>query len=271
MKISLGGRVAVPLEDPGGEAGVGRSMSPGSTTTRSAAMISCSVARSTPATRGPGGGPGRRGPRPCTPWYAMCSRPRWKAKLRCRPPSPARRPSAPPGRRRRGSRCSRRAPRRRRRRRRTRHPRGRASPTASSTAARVTTSSAHTSTYLGSPKSFIRSCGRCRRWRVALHVLGRGDDRRGPALVQRAAREVERQAQAEADAGPTSRTPSRTFSGVSRLMRPSSSSSPQSPQVEPSGRRCHRVVMRCNVPTGCPSLVRFAQSENVFSAGGRRQ
>ena len=40
----------------------------------------------------------------------------------------------------------------------------------------------------------------------------------------------------------TSRTPSRTFSGVSRLMRPSSSSSPQSPQVEPGGRCFHRFV-----------------------------
>ena len=41
----------------------------------------------------------------------------------------------------------------------------------------------------------------------------------------------------------TSRTPSRTFSGVTRLMRPSSSSSPQSPQVEPSGRCVQRFVM----------------------------
>ena len=40
----------------------------------------------------------------------------------------------------------------------------------------------------------------------------------------------------------TSRTPWRTFSGVSRLMRPSSSSSPQSPQVEPGGRCFHRFV-----------------------------
>src|SRR4029077_5962402 len=37
----------------------------------------------------------------------------------------------------------------------------------------------------------------------------------------------------------TSCTPWRTFSGVSRLMRPSSSSSPQSPQVEPGGRCVH--------------------------------
>src|SRR5665213_1251749 len=40
----------------------------------------------------------------------------------------------------------------------------------------------------------------------------------------------------------TSRTPARTLSGVSRLMRPSSSSSPQSPQVEPGGRCVHRFV-----------------------------
>ena len=38
----------------------------------------------------------------------------------------------------------------------------------------------------------------------------------------------------------TSATPWRTFSGVSRLIRPSSSSSPQSPQVDPSGRCVQR-------------------------------
>src|ERR1700722_4465255 len=40
----------------------------------------------------------------------------------------------------------------------------------------------------------------------------------------------------------TSLTPSSTFSDVMRLIRPSSSSSPQSPHVEPSGRRTHRFV-----------------------------
>src|SRR5262245_4507711 len=40
----------------------------------------------------------------------------------------------------------------------------------------------------------------------------------------------------------TSRTPSSSFAGVSRLMRPSSSSSPQSPHVEPGGRCFHRLV-----------------------------
>src|SRR5262245_29759102 len=40
----------------------------------------------------------------------------------------------------------------------------------------------------------------------------------------------------------TSRTPSSTFAGVTRLTRPSSSTSPQSPQVEPSGRRVHRFA-----------------------------
>ena len=62
-------------------------------------------------------------------------------------------------------------------------------------------------------------------------------DGRVAALVQRgAAGEVERQAQAEADAGlHLGARPASTFSGVSRLMRPSSSSSPQSPHVEPSG------------------------------------
>src|SRR3984957_1407629 len=37
-------------------------------------------------------------------------------------------------------------------------------------------------------------------------------------------------------------TPSSTFSDVMRLIRPSSSSSPQSPQVEPSGRCAHRFA-----------------------------
>src|ERR1700727_1932828 len=40
----------------------------------------------------------------------------------------------------------------------------------------------------------------------------------------------------------TSAAPWSTFSGVIRLIRPSSSSSPQSPQVEPVGRCVHRFV-----------------------------
>ena len=47
----------------------------------------------------------------------------------------------------------------------------------------------------------------------------------------------------------TSRTPWRTFSGVSRLMRPSSSSSPQSPHVEPAGRCVHRFVTADSMPS----------------------
>ena len=87
--------------------------------------------------------------------------------------------------------------------------------------------------------------------RVAVHVLGRGDDRRVAALVERgAAREVERQAEAEADAGLAPRgRPASTFSGVSRLMRPSSSSSPQSPHVEPSGPLLPALRHRCIVAT----------------------
>src|SRR5215468_7592189 len=62
----------------------------------------------------------------------------------------------------------------------------------------------------------------------------------------------------------TSRTPSRTFSGVRRLMRPSSSLSPQSPQVEPSGRRvqrCVTAVLPCSsllVPTGRTAVPRYS-------------
>ena len=77
----------------------------------------------------------------------------------------------------------------------------------------------------------------------------------------------------------TSRTPWRTFSGVSRLMRPSSSSSPQSPQVEPGGRCCHRFVtvrpplVRCSVPTGWSSVatgVRAVREARFRYAGGHR-
>src|SRR4051812_26008668 len=46
----------------------------------------------------------------------------------------------------------------------------------------------------------------------------------------------------------TSRTPCNTFSGVTRLMRPSSSSSPQSPQVEPGGRCVHRCCVTSVLP-----------------------
>src|SRR5262245_1511480 len=62
----------------------------------------------------------------------------------------------------------------------------------------------------------------------------------------------------------TSLTPWRTLSGVSRLMRPSSSSSPQSPHVEPSGRCFHRFATALSlrrerrtllpVPTGWSSF-----------------
>ena len=75
----------------------------------------------------------------------------------------------------------------------------------------------------------------------------------------------------------TSRTPWSTFSGVSRLMRPSSSSSPQSPQVEPGGRCFHRFVTaapsaaRCSVPTGWLSLCTGSRTrEHVSASGGRR-
>ncbi len=67
-----------------------RSMSPGSTTTWSAAMISSSVLRSTPRQSWPRWwARSTRTPRPCTPLKAMCSKPRWWAKQRWRPPSPA--------------------------------------------------------------------------------------------------------------------------------------------------------------------------------------
>ena len=66
-----------------------RSMSPGSTTTLSAAMISSSVFRSTPRQSWPRWwARSTSTPRPCTPWKAMCSRPRWWAKQRWSPPSP---------------------------------------------------------------------------------------------------------------------------------------------------------------------------------------
>ena len=60
-----------------------RSMSPGSTTTSSAAMISWSVSRSTPRQSWPRWwARSTSTPRPCTPWNAMCSSPRCWAKQR---------------------------------------------------------------------------------------------------------------------------------------------------------------------------------------------
>src|ERR1700759_4854576 len=53
----------------------------------------------------------------------------------------------------------------------------------------------------------------------------------------------------------TSLTPSSTFSDVMRLIRPSSSSSPQSPQVEPSGRLTHRLAT-ADLPTSLYRPVR---------------
>ena len=152
-------RVAVPLEDLGGEAGVQQQHVAGldDDVVGRHDLLRASRGRRR-ASRGRGGARGRRARRgparrgtPCAP------SPRWCAKQRCPPPSPRRvGASVRRGRRRRGSRCSRRPPRRRRRRRRTRRRRARASPTASSTAARASpTSSAHTSTYLGSPQSGI--------------------------------------------------------------------------------------------------------------------
>src|SRR5215467_947395 len=72
----------------------------------------------------------------------------------------------------------------------------------------------------------------------------------------------------------TSRTPASTLSGVSRLMRPSSSSSPQSPHVEPGGRCVHRFVTDrapsppLPVPTGWSTLRRMTQQDFVVSADG---
>ena len=86
---------------------------------------------------------------------------------------------------------------------------------------------------------------------VALHVLGRREDGRVAPLVQgSAAGIVERQAQAEADAGLDLAHALEDLLGVSRLMRPSSSSSPQSPHVEPGGRCVHRFVTTPLLPAG---------------------
>src|SRR3954470_22400970 len=65
----------------------------------------------------------------------------------------------------------------------------------------------------------------------------------------------------------TSRTPSRTFSGVTRLMRPSSSSSPKSPQVEPSGRWVQRLVTV--PPRSSGLLARFCTDRYTSGAGPR--
>ena len=184
-----------------------RSMSPGSTTTLSAAMISSSVFQvDRRASRGPRWwARSTRTPRPCTPWKAMCSRPRWCAKQRWLPPSPRcvglRSDQVD---RRRGTRCSRRPPRPRRRRRRTRRRRGRASPTASSTAARGSPRRRPTRRRTGGcPSRPSRSCGRCRRWPALPCMSSVGARTGGYRRWFRAVPPgiVERQAQAEADAG----------------------------------------------------------------------
>ena len=181
-------RLAVVLEDPGGESGVQQEHVP-----RLDDDVVCrhdlfERARGPPpASRGPDGAArSTRTPRPCTPWYAMCSSPRWWAKQRWEPPSPAASGAVRPGRCRPGTRCSTPAS-------------STPSPSASNSAPtwaseshcveycsdRVTTSSAHTSTYCGSPKSVhlahvdvVEGAG------VAVHVLGRRQDRRVPTLVE---------------------------------------------------------------------------------------
>ena len=79
----------------------------------------------------------------------------------------------------------------------------------------------------------------------ALHVLGRarraGGGRRWFRAVPPGKSRGRLRQKRDRRPRPRAR-PARTFSGVSRLMRPSSSSSPQSPQVEPSGRCVHRFV-----------------------------
>ena len=62
----------------------------------------------------------------------------------------------------------------------------------------------------------------------------------------------------------TSRTPWSTFSGVSRLMRPSSSSSPQSPQVEPAGRCFHRFAM-VPPPASCSGWYRCVPTRYLLT------
>ena len=199
-------------------------------------------ARRRPCARGRGGGRSSGG----------CRRPR------------RRRAAVRRGRPRRGSRCSTRPPRPRRRRRRTRHRRGRASPTASSTAAR---GSRHRrprrrrTWRRPSPPS--RSCGRCRRWPGVPSMSSVGARAGGCRRWFKAVPPGKSSGRLRQKLMPasTSRTPCRTFSGVSRLMRPSSSSSPQSPHVEPGGRCCHRFVTSrlpslSTVPTGWSSVRR---------------
>ena len=168
-------------------------------------MISRSVARSTPRQSWPRWwARSTSTPRPCTPWNAMCSRPRWRAKLRCRPPSPAASSLGPdevdPGSVavvvdglldavtvgvELGADVGERVPLRRVLQRERDHVVG---PDVDVLGIAELRHLAHVDVVEGRG--------------IALHVLGRGETRRVPALVQdRAAREVERQAQAEADAG----------------------------------------------------------------------
>ncbi len=260
-----------------------KSMSPGSTTTPSAAMISSSMARSTLRHSCPRWcARSTRTPRPCTPCQAMCSSPRWCAKARWAPPSP--RASAPgadevdpgavavvvdglfdtvPVGVELGADVGQRVP-----------------------LGRVLQRQGHDVVspdvdVLGvAPVLHLAHADVVEGGRLALHVLGRGDHRRVTALVQCGpARIVERQAEAEADARLRPRgAPWSTLPGVTRLMRPSSSSSPQSPQVEPGGRCFHRFVtvsfppgrVAMYRPVGLPSGEELRAVAPVILVHGRK-
>ena len=132
--------------------------------------------------------------------------------------------------------------------------------------ASVTTSSAHTSTYLGSPKSGISLMWMLKNVSGSPSMssveASRGGGRRWFRAVPPG--EVERQAEAKLMPASTSRTPCRTFSGVSRLMRPSSSSSPQSPPTSSRPERCcHRFVTSSVVgpPWSCTDRLALLQHD----------
>ena len=258
-------------------------MSPGSTTTSSAAITSCSVVQvdGSPVVAEVVAQVDEHAAaldavaRPCAPGRGGGRTSGGRCRRRAASSTGRR------GRRRLGSRCSRRPPRRRRRRRRTRRPTWASeSHCVEYCSDSVTTSSAHTSTYLGSPKSGISlmrtlkntsgvpsmssvgaSFGGWRRW-LRTVPPGRSRGRLRQKLMPAC----------------TSATPWSTFSGVSRLMRPSSSSSPQSPQVDPGGRCVHRFVILVTPPRSrvAPyrSVVvacerRFAPHANDVSVPGR--
>ena len=248
MKISLGSGRRPHLEERVA-AGVEQEHVARLHPTPSAAMISCSV-WSTPATRGPGGGPGRRGRRaPARRVGHVLEAEGGRRSCGAGRRRRRRRPSAPRGRRWPGSRCSRRAPRRRRRRRRTRRRLGERSPLGRVLQRRVTHVVGPHVDVLGVPEvlhlahvDVVEGGGV-----PSMSSVGAAD-RRGPALVRTVPPgKSSGRLRQKPDAGPDLADALQDLLRREQVDAPQLVASPQSPQVEPSRRRCPtaRHALQC--------------------------